>query len=418
MRFISRIKAFKPLESPASFSIISLGEKLIPLVLLPVFLNDIGVEDYGMLFLFVTLNNIISPIINCGFSAFFVSKYYKFPHAKRVAVFGNYLIVQLVVILVMTLLLSVITIFVKPWSLSFIELWIFMVLTPFALNLFNIVKEVYQIKIAILVYIFLVLAAIILEIGLSIYFLKGLELGWPSRIYAMVGTYIFISITGLVLLRNEIKIKFYDKTIIKEWLKFGVPLIIHRISGLALGLGDRLIIDAILGHYFLGIYTVAQQVSAPILMLANAIKSAWNPWFYKSSSDESFRKVKTGLVKKIFLLALICWGLFILLLPLVYDHVIHDIPFERIKAFVYLISLGYLFQALYFLEVPNLMVRDMTKILAKITFVSGLVVIFGNVALTGLYGIMASSIVFLIAWLIQFFSVRNIVLGIERRNPD
>ena len=44
-------------------SIITLFEKLIPLILLPVLLNDLGLGDYGILYLILTIVNFFYPYL-------------------------------------------------------------------------------------------------------------------------------------------------------------------------------------------------------------------------------------------------------------------------------------------------------------------------------------------------------------------
>jgi O-antigen/teichoic acid export membrane protein len=410
---LHRLKDFKPLESPVSFTFISLGEKLLPLVLLPIFINDVGVNDYGMLFLFVTLNNILSPLLNCGFTAFFTSRFYKLKGEQRSILLGNYLFLQVIPLFVLSGVLILITSFTSLWSLSLNELWVFIVLTPISQNLFTVVKEVFQIKINVLTYLILVGTAMISEIGLSIYFLKYLDLGWASRLYAMGSTYVGILIIALILLRKEITFGKSGVTILKEWWSFGTPLIIHRVAGLTMGLGDRLIVDTILGHYYLGLYTVSQQVSAPISMFANAIKSGWNPWFYKNSGESGFQDKKRKLKKSLTIGMIALWIIFILVIPLVYDFVIKDVAFDLIRPFVYLISIAFIFQTLYFMEVPNLMIQNKTRKLARITFVAGMVIVIGNLTLTHYFELMASCVLFLIAWAAQFYFVKRASMNID-----
>jgi len=75
-------------------SIITLFEKLIPLILLPVLLNDLGLGDYGILYLILTIVNFFLPVFSFGFNLFFSKEYSKKNENIFTKIFSNFLLIQ------------------------------------------------------------------------------------------------------------------------------------------------------------------------------------------------------------------------------------------------------------------------------------------------------------------------------------
>jgi O-antigen/teichoic acid export membrane protein len=143
------------------------------------------------------------------------------------------------------------------------------------------------------------LVKIVIQIGFTIYFLVTLKMGLVG---VLLGQLIGELSTFLVLipaLLKEIEFKF-EKSIIKDSLKFGLPLVFSAVAINLLNGSDRYIIKFLIGERVLGLYELGYRVGGIInMMMIIPFNLSLLPMAYKVYQTEGdkdyYKKLKTYL---------------------------------------------------------------------------------------------------------------------------
>lgn len=98
----------------------------------------------------------------------------------------------------------------------------------------------------------------------------------------MVGIIIMISI----FIKGKV---FYNREIWKYALSFSIPLIPHYLSEIVLMSSDRIMIDRMSGSTDVAIYSIGYSVGSLILMIINAINSAFTPYQYQKIKLKEYK---------------------------------------------------------------------------------------------------------------------------------
>ena len=125
---------------------------------------------------------------------------------------------------------------------------------------------------------------------LGIVFVVISEQKAQARIFAIVLLEVIIGGTLLIIqfLRGK---SFFVKKYWTYSLKFNIPLIPHYLSGSILNLGDRIIIQKMVGRTSVALYSVAYNVAMLTQLVTNAIVQAITPWLYKSLKEKNYEGI-------------------------------------------------------------------------------------------------------------------------------
>jgi O-antigen/teichoic acid export membrane protein len=164
-------------------------------------------------------------------------------------------------------------------------------------NLFRVEERSVQFVIA-------SIANILLTVGATVLLVVGLHKGATG---AVVGNFIGTLAVYLVLLayrRYQLGLQF-DRTLLREMNRFGLPLVPSALALWAITFIDRLFVSAYKGVGEVGVYSLAVRVSSVIVFLMIAFRLAW-PAFAYSIDDESAAK-RTYSYVLTYLLFVCCW---------------------------------------------------------------------------------------------------------------
>lgn len=151
-------------------------------------------------------------------------------------------------------------------------------------------------------YTILQLAQTVMNLALSIALVVVFLWNWQGRIIAQIITAIFLAFISVVILKKNHFFSFHAKSInkpdIKDFLKFGVPLIPHSIGGFVLSLSDRFFLSSMVSVSATGIYSVGATFGGLMMILHGAFYKVYIPYaFEKLSSTNDSVLIKQKLVK-------------------------------------------------------------------------------------------------------------------------
>ena len=134
-------------------------------------------------------------------------------------------------------------------------------------------------------------------IVLNLILIAGLKLGAYGMLYSsLIGNimcivYVFTSLK----LYKKISFKGYNKTVLKEVLKYSVPLIPNAISWWVVNVSDRIIITYFMNVAVNGIYSVANKFSAVLTTIYGVFNITWTEAvsvnFKSKDRDEFFNRI-------------------------------------------------------------------------------------------------------------------------------
>lgn len=216
----------------------------------------------------------------------------------------------------------------------------------------------------------------LLNASVSLMLILMLGMAWEGRALGQAVAIMLFGIIALWWLTKEDLLRLSSdwRAHSRDALKFGVPLIPHVIGGLLIVAADRFIIVRLLDVAHAGIYMVALQVGQVLAIVTQSFNNAYAPWLMKnlSKSTEVLRiKIVRG-TYLYFVVALAVAIVFGLLAPIFLSFLVGE-SFRTAGELVIYIALGYALGGCYYMVTNYIFFESKTKILAYVTFVSGLI---------------------------------------------
>jgi O-antigen/teichoic acid export membrane protein len=194
---------------------------------------------------------------------------------------------------------------------------------------------------------------------------------------------------------------------VRTALSFGLPLMVYVVFGTITEISSKYFIERYSSLSQLGIFNVAQQLAALIILVTNAINMAWIPMFYEEAGKDEQSPLFSQFANFfIFLLVFAGLGLSLLSPEIVflfmspaYNEVSLYIPF---LVFAYIVGNG-----VWLLLINPITFAKKTIYLPVLTILSGILSIVLNILLIPRFGLMGAavsiSISYVILVLITFF---------------
>jgi O-antigen/teichoic acid export membrane protein len=128
----------------------------------------------------------------------------------------------------------------------------------------------------------------LLNMGLSLWLVVLMERGLEGRLFGASLPPVIFAVLGILLLRHRrLLTLIWRPAVVREILRFGLPLVPHLAGLFMLSMFDRLAINHYLGLEQTGVYMVAVQLSLGIGVIAEAANKGYMPWMYSQLKQES-----------------------------------------------------------------------------------------------------------------------------------
>jgi len=198
-----------------------------------------------------------------------------------------------------------------------------------------------------------------------------------------------------------IKLKQFDKKILKEIIKYSVPLIPNMISWWIVSASDRTIISAVIGIAQNGIYSAANKFSGVFTTLYSVFNLTWTESasinINSEDRDEFFSKILDFVIR---FFGCLCLGT-IAVMPFVFNILINE-KFAEAYYQIPILILGSVFNILVSFVGSIYVAKKLTKEIAKTSIISAVINIFVNIVLIKSIGLYAASISTVIAYALMF----------------
>ena len=198
-----------------------------------------------------------------------------------------------------------------------------------------------------------------------------------------------------------IDIKQNDKNLLKDIIKYSVPLIPNMISWWIVSASDRTIISAVIGVAQNGIYSAANKFSGIFSTLYSVFNLTWTESasinINSEDRDEFFSKILDFIVR---FFGSLCLGT-IAVMPFVFGILVNE-KFAESYYQIPILILGSVFNILVSFLGSVYVAKKLTKEIAKTSIIAAIINIVVNIALINQIGLYAASISTVIAYLAMF----------------
>lgn len=343
----------------------------IPFLLLPVLTRYLEPAEYGQVAVFQVWVSLIGAL--CGLSVHGAANRKYFDYENPDVEIGNF-IGSCITLLIMST--AALTVLVYPFHniiielLGINELWLWLGI-PVAFSNFLIQLRLgqWQVRKKAAFYGSFQISRSLFDMLLSLLLVVVLALGVTGRLSGIISATCIFGIIAVVSLRYSKIVSFnWRPDLMKEALKFGVPLIPHILGAFLLLTVDRAIISAELGLGEAGIYMVAAQLAMAMSIMLEAVNKAFSPWLFerlkRNNNNEKRQIVKFSYGYSAFLLSIALIAL------LIGDETLKFIAGEKYSAageVVGWLFLAQAFRGMYFLFTNYIFFEKRTGSIAKIT---------------------------------------------------
>ena len=371
--------------------------QFITLLLLPLYTHFLSTEDYGYIDLIQTYLTFFIPLIllkiDAGIFRFLIDA--RKSEEEKNKIITNGIFIMFVELIISTILFAVA---VKIFSIKYSILIVMNLISLSVLTfLLQIVRGIGKNK----QYSFSSIIAAIVTIVLNLIFLVGFHKNGKYVLIASLISNIICTIYLLIVnkILKNVKIKYIDKKLIKDLLKYSIPMIPNELSWWIVHVSDRTIISYALGVAANGIYSVSCKFSNILSSIFNIFNLSWQESAALHINDTDKDEFFSNVINKVFNL-FICFCIGILAcLPFVFELLIKDSYREAYK-YVPILLLANIFNVLIGLIGSIYVAKKMTKEVAKTTMIAAIINLTIDIALIKVIGIYAAAISTLVSYML------------------
>ena len=382
--------------------IVTIGKictQLITFFLLPVYTAVLSTEEYGIVDFLNTLVSLVVPIITLqleqGVFRYLIEyRDSKENQRKIISTIVLFLLSQTIIYLVLFLIASI---FIKQQYKVFLATNV--IASAFSAIVLQISRGLSDNK----TYAKGSFITASTTVILNVIFIVWLKMG----VYGMLSATFLGYLCGIIYiiivkkLYKCVKIRLFDKVLLKEMLKYSIPLIPNMISWWVVNVSDRTIVTSILGVGMNGILSVANKFSNVFSTLYSVFNMTWT----ESASinidaddrDEFFSKILNFIMRFFGSLAL---GM-IACMPFAFGFLVNE-NFNDAYYQIPILIVASMFNILVSFIGSIYVAKKKTKEIAKTSVLAAVINLTVNLLLIKFIGLFAASISTLLAYFTMF----------------
>jgi O-antigen/teichoic acid export membrane protein len=212
----------------------------------------------------------------------------------------------------------------------------------------------------------------IFELTCSALLIVVVSMGWRGRILGLLITGVLLILYAMYYFgKSGYLTKKIDRSYLPGELKYSIPIIVNQFAIFIIISSDKFFIAKYQNTEEVGIYGVAGQIAFIAFAISSAMIMSFNPYLYKSLSEnneQNKKEISRKMIKFIALMFLICVGI-AFITPLLYHFVING-KYERGMPYVKWILLSYFFWFVYWLLLGFLYFYKLKKVILFISALS------------------------------------------------
>lgn len=390
------------IRSMGIYTISNVLNAAIPFLLLPILTNYLSTSDYGVLSNYNAMANLLIPFVGINLMAAAQVQYLKEDVNNK-----DYLSSGFRLNIILSVVFTVIIFGLSGIISSFTGIPKELLYVMGVYAIFNTVVEVllaiWRMEDKAIYYGVFRITRTVVEVSLVLIFVVGYRMDFEGSIYGMMIAYSVACLAALIILykKNLILGKFRMDYLMHA-VKYGVPLIPHTLSGVAIMYSDKLILTYYHGLSSNGIYTVGFMVGQIIGLLQNSFNQAWVPWvFQKLKVGKEADKLRMVKITYIYIAGILVTVLLLwLMMPYIYMFFGRD--FQAGMDLVLWIALGFAFNGMYKMVSVYIFYLEKTMIIAATSFGVAIINVILNFIFIPEHGPQGAAVATLISMFCQF----------------
>ena len=393
------------LRSMGIYTIANIINAGIPFLLLPILTNYLSTSDYGVLSNFNALVNLMIPFVGINLMSSAQIQYLKEDINNK-----DYLTSGFRFNMILALIFSGVIYFLNGTlsSLTGIPGELLYVLAVYALfsTVIEVLLAIWRMEDKAINYGTFRIGRTILELSLVLIFVVGFRMDFVGSIYGMVIAYSAGCLVAvLILFKKKLIFGAFRMDYLRHAFSYGVPLIPHTLSGIAIMYSDKLILTHYHGLDSNGIYSVGFMVGQIIGLLQTSFNQAWVPWvFQKLKLDKNEDKLRMVKITYLYIIGILIAVLFLwLIMPIIYMFFGKD--FQAGMDLVLWIALGFAFNGMYKMVSVYIFYLEKTMIIAIASFGVAVLNVILNFVFIPEYGPQGAAVATMISMGIQFLVI-------------
>lgn len=384
-------------------AIVSIGKictQLITFLLLPLYTYILSTKEYGIVDLLNTLVGLLLPILTLQMEQaifrFLLDKRENYEEEKKI------ITVTMKFMLAQTIIYLAIFAIVSHWVHN--DYKYFLALNLVATMCSNLLLQISRGLGDNAKYAMGSFLSGAVTVVLNVLFIVVFKWGAYGMLFAtMLGNmacalYIFISMKIYKYISWHNKL---DKKLLKEMLKYSIPLVPNMISWWIVSASDRTIITGFLGIAVNGIYSAANKFSGVVSTLYSVFNLTWTESaainIDSEDKDEFFSKILDFTIR---FFGSVCLGI-VALMPFIFPILINE-KFSDAYYQIPILMLATMFNILVSFLGSIYVAKKKTKEIAKTSIFAAIINIVVNVGLIKFIGLYAASISTVVAYFSMF----------------
>lgn len=417
MSVMARIRRSSLATGVGTYMLASVINASIPFFLLPVLTRYLDPAEYGEVAVFQVWVALVGALCGLSVHGAAVRKYYDYDDPDRQI--GEFISACIMVLILSTAILFVLLLPFSGWisnTIGLSENWLLTgVLFAFCNFLVQLRLGQWQVRKQPKKFGVFQISLSLLNMVLSLVLVVVFALGVTGRLAGHTASVIFFGIAALSLLWRDGLLKPAWRTeLMKEAVRFGVPLIPHIIGAFLLITVDRAVISSQLGLDAAGYYMVAVQLAMVMGLVLESVNKAYTPWLYErlkrniAEEKEFIVKLTYGYGLFLFMCAAIAF--------LIGGELLVFIAGEKYEPAAELIGwliLAKAFHGIYYMLCGYIFYKKKTGLVAKITITTGVINVILLVWLSKQFGLIGAAwaicISMFIQWVLTWAAASSIV---------
>ncbi len=405
-------------KSTIIYTLGDLISKGLNFALLPLYVGVLSESEYGRITFTLTITSILNVLFSLGFAGAVTRLYYDSKNENdQKTLLGT----ATLFIITFSICLSILFYFIGTTffannflGLAFTPYGTFAIIISFLVVFGSIPQAIFKIQNKPVLYIAFNISVFLLTILFTFIFVVIMKKGSSGALIALLLANFFMAVAYFLFIIGKIKL-IIDKTVLSALLILSIPLLPHLISHWILSLSDRLILSHYLGIESVGVYSIGYQIGSLIFLIANAINSAWVPFYYHTRTTGVGNDHLRMIVKNIVLVINTICILVVSFSPILLD-ILSIGENKNYMIIIGLVSLAGIFQMYYFIFVSQTFFSKEIKWIPMITISTSFVNIIINIIFIPHFGIIAAATSTIISYII--LAISNGLLGYRKSKID
>lgn len=384
-------------------------------ILVPLYTNLFSQEEYGL----ITNIYAVIALLNIVYLYGMDSAYMKFASSKEIADEKKTFSTTLITLFVSSLVFSVLIIFFRGFSASFLEIDYFqfdiiyyIALILFFDNLSSVPFSRLRLENKAMLFAGLKTFNILLNLGLNILFIYVLKYSLSGVFLAAAITSFFTFIVLIPVIIKNIELKF-NKELFYELLKFGLPFVPAGLASMMVQVINRPIMLKLTDAATVGIFQANYKLGIFMMLVVSMFQYAWQPFFLNNAKRPDakllFSKVLTyfTMLSAIIFLALSLFIENIVKIPIGNSYLVGKNFWDGLFI-VPFILLSYLFNGLYINFIAGIQITKKTKYLAFVSGVGALITVITNYLLIPVLNMLGAALATLMSYMAMAYLMYKI----------